>query len=473
MGPIVQCFQDKFPPHDSQMGTLIQPLARPFAKIWRNANLRSRRVSLVFCTLTAFVFLFVAHPASPAELTVTTTADVVNGDTSSPAVLLFNPGPDGISLREAILAVNNALGPHTITFSPTLAGQVIALTGGLPRLTQNGVTLTGLTDAGGQPNITIDGSAVTGVVLLVSASDFSITRLRFDPVGPGFGIIVPAGEFSGFGPSQVSNIRVEENVFSNEAVGISTAIAVSLGMESEAANARLNNVTIARNTFENFEGSVLGGVAVHVHANGTDNLIQDVVIRDNSFSTITWPVELVAAEASTRIQILKTRIIRNTFTTNDQPVSIGHIGIAGLPAATSENVIDDTLIAENVFRDNRGPAIVLLGGMTNATDNAITNTQILNNLITRNQVFGGVSLVGGREGGSQNRIDGVQIINNTIAGNTNWAGIDSNPNVGGTANTIAALTVFNSILWDNSSDFFGVTSDQVSFLLCRREDLRG
>jgi len=32
MGSIVQCFQDKLHPHNSQMGSLIQPLARPFAK---------------------------------------------------------------------------------------------------------------------------------------------------------------------------------------------------------------------------------------------------------------------------------------------------------------------------------------------------------------------------------------------------------------------------------------------------------
>ncbi len=471
MGPIVQCFQDKLRPHDSQMGSLIQPLVRPFAKIWRNANLRSRRVSLVFCTLTAFVFLFVAHPASPAELTVTTTADVVNGNTSSPAVLIFNPGPDGISLREAILAVNNALGPHTITFSPTLAGQVIVLTEfGLPDLTRNGVTITGLTDADGQPNITIDASAATGWALFVSASDFSITRLRFSPIVQGSGISIRAGEFFGPGPSQVSNIRVEGNVFrGNEAGPTSTALGVSLGMGPEAANARLNNVTIARNTFENFLQSIIGvegSTGVHVQAKGTDNLIQDVVIRDNSFSNITWPVELVAAEASTRIQILKTRIIRNTFTTNDQPISIGHIGIAGLPAATSENVIDDTLISENVFRDNIGPSIAIQAGQ-NATANSIINTQILNNLITGGTSDGsGIGLFGGFESGSQNRIDGVQIINNTIAGN-NGAGIAIDPNIwpGGPAMTIDGVTVFNTILWDNGSDFLGVTPDQVSFSL--------
>src|SRR5439155_27196742 len=43
-----------------------------------------------------------ARPLGAANLVVTSDADVVNGDTSGPAALLANPGPDGISLREAL-----------------------------------------------------------------------------------------------------------------------------------------------------------------------------------------------------------------------------------------------------------------------------------------------------------------------------------------------------------------------------------
>jgi len=69
-----------------------------------------------------------ALPASATTLVVATTNDTVNGDTSSPIALIANPGPDGISLREALLAANNAVGPHIITFAGQLAGQTIALT---------------------------------------------------------------------------------------------------------------------------------------------------------------------------------------------------------------------------------------------------------------------------------------------------------------------------------------------------------
>ena len=49
-----------------------------------------------------------------ATVNVTTTDDVVNGDTMSVAALIANPGGDGISLREAILATNADTGADTI-----------------------------------------------------------------------------------------------------------------------------------------------------------------------------------------------------------------------------------------------------------------------------------------------------------------------------------------------------------------------
>ena len=53
------------------------------------------------------IVCFVATGSTAATLVVTNTSDVVNGDTSSPAALIANPGPDGISLREAIEATEH------------------------------------------------------------------------------------------------------------------------------------------------------------------------------------------------------------------------------------------------------------------------------------------------------------------------------------------------------------------------------
>jgi hypothetical protein len=79
-----------------------------------------------------------------AAVTVTTTADVVNGNTSSIAALIASNGGDGISLREAILAANNTAGADQINLSAgtyvLTAGQMeitgdLTLTGAGPALT--------------------------------------------------------------------------------------------------------------------------------------------------------------------------------------------------------------------------------------------------------------------------------------------------------------------------------------------------
>src|SRR5262249_21896376 len=60
---------------------------------------------------------FSAALQAVGHLVVTTTADTVDGTTTSVANLIANPGADGrISLREAILATNATAGPDTITF---------------------------------------------------------------------------------------------------------------------------------------------------------------------------------------------------------------------------------------------------------------------------------------------------------------------------------------------------------------------
>ena len=61
-----------------------------------------------------------------ATVTVDTTTDVVDGNTTSIATLLTTTGADGkISLREAIIAANNTPGADTIQFSSALNGTPI------------------------------------------------------------------------------------------------------------------------------------------------------------------------------------------------------------------------------------------------------------------------------------------------------------------------------------------------------------
>jgi hypothetical protein len=92
-------------------------------------------------------------------ITVTTNADIINGDVSSVAGLLANSGPDGIALREAIEATNNNPGEYTIRFSAQLDGATI-YTGGtnnqdLPPLLGGSLIIDGDIDGDLTPDITL------------------------------------------------------------------------------------------------------------------------------------------------------------------------------------------------------------------------------------------------------------------------------------------------------------------------------
>jgi hypothetical protein len=100
----------------------------------------------------------------PSVITVNTTADDADGNTSSPAALLANPGPDQtISLREAILACDNdgSAGTDYINFAIGFGMQTIAPLSGLPVITRP-MILDATSQPGffGLPVIELNGSSI-------------------------------------------------------------------------------------------------------------------------------------------------------------------------------------------------------------------------------------------------------------------------------------------------------------------------
>jgi hypothetical protein len=118
-------------------------------------------VALVLALVLAGV---VPRPTYAATVTVNSTTDVSDGDTSSIANLIADPGTDGvISLREAIQAANNTSGLDTIEFNIPLCGGpcTIQPASALPALNAGDTTIDGYSQAGAVPGalrIEIDGS---------------------------------------------------------------------------------------------------------------------------------------------------------------------------------------------------------------------------------------------------------------------------------------------------------------------------
>jgi len=123
-----------------------------------------KRRTILACAVVVSMLGWLAPPAGAAPLmqavpgtaiTVTTNTDKVDADTSSVEALQSNPGPDGISLREAIEATNKDPGSYAIAFSSTLSGTTITLGQYLPPLTGGGVSIEGDINGDGTPDVTL------------------------------------------------------------------------------------------------------------------------------------------------------------------------------------------------------------------------------------------------------------------------------------------------------------------------------
>jgi hypothetical protein len=406
-------------------------------------------------------------PAQAATVTVSTTADVSNGDTASPAALAANPGPDGIALREAILATDSTAGPHSVTFSPALDGQTIQLANSLPSLTRPFVSLVGRVNGSGDPLVTIDSQNVAGAKasLHVQASYVDVRQLRFALTPPSVEntVLVTAGKLfgQGAGPPLVRHVRIADNVFTNTGLDTPMGVplfAVALGAGPIETPGGVDNVVIARNRIVDYdEDGVIVRAGDLAPMSVTDGAtITNVTVDANTFTRDEYPLELGASGDDTHVA--HTRITHNQFI--DSPL-LGGVFMGAGPR--SGNSIADTLIEGNLFSSDQGGAVnITSGDGATATGNAITDNRIFNNVVARQT---GIKLfvVAGQNGASNNLVDGVSIANNTLPATVGSSTLlaDSNQG-GGTGNTVSDVSVRNTIFRGTGTDFSGVSPSQVS-----------
>jgi hypothetical protein len=412
-----------------------------------------------------------------ASIVVSSADDVVNGDASSPSALVADPGPDGISLREAILAADNAAaGAHVyVQFAEALAGSVIQLTQAAPlTLTHDHLTIAGLA-TGGEPAVTVVASPTfpACATFLVEGSNVTIRRIAFLGGGPGgvISILVRGGTGRGgsasdspclstLGPSTVSDVEVDENTFANLAGSFAHRIFVTNG------NAAISRIRISDNTFTNTNGGDDGdGILASNWADGSS--IDALTIEANRFEGVAFGVELQPATSGDRWndspatgdQMNGTRISQNVFDGSGNPVWIGTLAFGDL---ASGNVMEGTVIDANVF--NMGSVqsgITLTGGAHNASGNSIEDTQIVDNVLEGDSPSIFLS-GGGEDDASDNHVSGVEIANDTVVSNIAATALSSNPTYGnGTGNSVSGLDVRNTIFWGPGSPFNGdvTTSD--------------
>ncbi|MDT3778358.1 DUF4347 domain-containing protein [Nitrospira sp. MA-1] len=364
--------------------------------------------------------------ATAGTLTVTTTNDVSNGDTSSVAALIASDGGDGISLREAITAANNTAGTDTIAFNISGSGpHTINVLSALPTIS-DAVLIDGWSepDFSGTPVIELNGTSAGGGVHGLTISTGSGSTIR--------GLVI-----NRFG-SDALNIDADNVTIVGNYLGTDVTGTVDLGngddgIDYDGNNGIIGGLTaverniISGNTGDgiNFGGSSTGSV-VWGNYIGTDvtgtlgvgNTANGILISgsNNTIGGATaFARNIISGNGGHGIYLNGAGADGNTIygnyigTNSGGTAALGNTGDGiRLDTGASANFIGDGASGVgNVISANTGYGITLIGSTTSA------------NSMTANLI--GLNAAGTSVTGLLNGEDGIYISSaagNTIGGST-------------------------------------------------------
>lgn len=209
----------------------------------------------------------------PTTITVDTTADENDGDTSTVAALIATPGGTGISLREAIIAANNTAnvgGPDEIQFDISGGGpHSIALLSSLPAISEAVIV-----DGWSEPDFT-----TTPIIELNGAAAGASDGLRVDAVDVTIrGLVI--NRFNGDGIAvNANNATIQGNYIGTDVAGTSAggnaddgiSIASSSGHQIGGTTSGEGNI-IAANLAHGIRiaGAASTGIVIEGNFIGTD-----------------------------------------------------------------------------------------------------------------------------------------------------------------------------------------------------------
>lgn len=309
--------------------------------------LKSTALSLVLAV--AAVPLSLPGSASGQEVTteiiVTTNSDATNGDTSSASALAADPGPDGISLREAIAATNSDPGSYVIGFDSVLADTTIVLTNDLPALVGGGVTIDGDIDGDDGPDVTLGGQDAQ-VGFLVSSSGNRLDSLRLSNFM--FGVVLQP---------PVDPIPTGQAFEDNAVSGL-----VMTGIDQVGIN---------------LDPTALGncGVPCNSRNRWVNTSIVGNTIQSRSSGIFFW-------NSSTGEQVDNVTVTGNEITITGKGVGSGIAFETAGPLGGAESTgarISDVRIANNVVAGSPDIGITVAAGTGRGQEGVVANVKVLNN----------------------------------------------------------------------------------------------
>ncbi|HTS48874.1 MAG TPA: hypothetical protein VMH05_13075 [Bryobacteraceae bacterium] len=397
-------------------------------------------------------------------ITVTNATIAVNGDTSSVNALMANPGSDGISLYEAILATNSNPGTWNIQFAPALKGSTIVFDplggpGGMPPLTGGNVTINGDIDGSGKPGITLSrapGTNTTFFTILSGGNTLNALALQNCALciliqRPSAKFTLPPATNTTFSNITLSNLVItgveNEGITLNSRLGEQGTAPPNPGLLTDNT---WDHILITGNTISATSSGHVVGIDL-VLGNTVGDVLQHTTIANNNL-VIQSPggggIQVIAGAGlgTTNNQVLDTLIANNTITGTLLESGI-HVG-TGIGSASKNTMNGMQIIGNQLHMTGPGPypaepvGIEIVGGDAASDDvdgdpsltpiqysenNLISNLGILANTIevTENASAAlgidafGISVQESCCGNRNNTLTGLSILGNTITGNLN------------------------------------------------------
>lgn len=394
--------------------------------------------------------------SEPMPVLVTNASDTVNGEVTSIPALLADPGPDGVSFREAIYASNHTLGPKILLFAPSLKGSTIlygsgGITDEMIELASGHLTIDGDVDGDSQPDITLDGSLDTsygplnsGIFIWSSENEirhlsfvqFSATAIQtscpspdctprqihgnrilenvISSTRPGANAVHIGvfGRLSGSDGPVLSDLSIQDTVIAGNRVSVgANGVGIRPGGGGASRN-RIVDITVRDNVF-------VGGTALDIGAAdmasdywgssgqvfySDNNLIEHLTITGNLIEDALIGIDVYAANQGNRYnQVRDVHIIGNTLRRTNLGMYLFPSGNGGRERSTSYNVMGEIEISHNMLSDVDYGIWVSAGDLPSSpsypfavgiSDNRITDVSITDNMIEDYEVVG-ISVWGG------------------------------------------------------------------------------
>ena len=341
-------------------------------------------------------------------LTVTNLNCEVNGDTSSVEALRANPGADGLSLMEAIAAINRrfaAGGRIAVDFATTggrlSCGDVLLL---------GGIALDGDTDGDGIPDVTLSGSLAT------SGSDITVRGLSLQNDSGGqtpLRVGAPLGR-------SASDVAILANL-----ITAVKELMVALGSSGphvapERAAARtpaasgenaLSRVLMSGNRMR---GETVGAILVDIDDGADPSLTEvsqinifnnDIVCDGHEEGGYRWcDAVTFTNQHSQKETVVEAVVGENTIVNNadhGSNIFVGDIASDKPSLAASARMVD--IVGNDISSDNGQYGVQMRGGYTASSQNNTTRVRVVENLI-RGSFSSGIHGAAGAEGARHNTL---------------------------------------------------------------------